>query len=662
MKQKENMLYRTRRIIAFIMMCIMLFTSVPANGYESLSDSFINDNSISGAVLEVPVEKQEEKQEEKEEEKEEVLSKEEQYEDFLYKRIEDKISITKYCGKKTYVEIPQMIHDLPVTSLEKGVFSESPSVDKVWIPDTISRIADGAIGYIGEQFQKKDLVIRCNPGSEAHRYAVSHQIRIEIAEAQMPGTSQITLQATSEGDEYTAAEDFDVTITEEGIVINKYCGSDSICQIPQSMYGSKVIRINDQAFYKCENLTSVSIPNSVTSIGKQAFYACKKLVSVSLPAGIQTIEEESFSQCIALKTIQIPSGVTSIGKSAFRGCEGLTKVLLPESIISLGQWSFQGCKSLQSVILPNSLQSMEDACFGACESLTNIAVPDSVREFGDGMFIGCSKLISAKLPSALTYVAWETFRDCSSLTTVSIPESVTTLGCEVFYNCKSLKNIDIPSGVKSIKDECFYNCSSLESITIPVGVTSIGSYAFYRCSALRKIKIPYTVKKIEAGTFYGCKELSYIYLCKSLNYIGKNAFYNCGLKKVDYGGNLEDWKKIEIESGNTALTSFFQKESEKTDESTPIYKYLIVNNQVSIISYHGNEANVSIPATIEGKEVVSIGEDAFCGNKSVKSIKLPAGIQTIGAWAFSSCSNLTKVYMGNKVVTWAKVFFIIVLI
>ena len=276
-------------------------------------------------------------------------------------------------------------------------------------------------------------------------------------------------------------------------------------------------------------INKVVIQPGVTSIGGYAFSECKNLTSITIPEGVTSIEDGVFSGC-GLRSITIPKGVTSIGRYAFQECSSLTSITIPEGVTSIGIGAFSGCLDLMSITIPEGVTRIGSRAFEGCSSLTNITIPEGVTSIEDWAFSGCSSLMSITIPEGVTIIGAEAFRGCSSLKSVTIPEGVTSIGAGAFRGCSSLTSITIPEGVTSIEDSVFFGCG-LRSITIPEGVTSIGAGAFRGCSSLKNITIPESVTSIEENAFYACD----------------------GLIDVTYHSTMERWEKISIESNNNYL-------------------------------------------------------------------------------------------------------------
>lgn len=224
--------------------------------------------------------------------------------------------------------------------------------------------------------------------------------------------------------------------------------------VKRVVIGEKV-EIGTSAFYNCTSLTTVYIPESVTSIGDGAFFNCSSLKSIDIPEKVTIIGDSAFGGCTSLTSVYIPKGVTNIEAQAFNGCTSLTSVYIPRGVNSIGNLAFFYCPSLKSVYISDGVTSIGVNTFGQCPSLTSVNIPEGVTSIGDSVFNGCP------------------------LTSIYIPEGVTSIGAEAFYSCSSLKSINFPESVTSIGDKAFQSCNSLKSISsLNTTAPTLGSSVF----------------------------------------------------------------------------------------------------------------------------------------------------------------------------------------
>ena len=308
--------------------------------------------------------------------------------------------------------------------------------------------------------------------------------------------------------------------------------------------------IENGVFSDCSSLTSINIPNSVTSIGDNAFGSCYSLTSITIPSSVTSIGESVFQYCIGLTSIEIPSSVTSIGNDVFYECSSLTSIDIPSSVTSIGNHVFYECSSLTSITIPNSVTSIGESAFDKCSGLTSITIPNSVTSIGMQAFTGCSGLTSMSVESGNT--VYDSRGNCNAIIETAtntllsgcqntiIPSSVTSISAYAFTGCSGLTSINIPNSVTSIGEWAFGRCSSLTSIVIPSGVTSIGSYTFYNCTSLESITSQATTAPtIKSNTFWGVKTGGTLYVPSG------STRYNVWMGTGNYYLGKYNWTKVE---------------------------------------------------------------------------------------------------------------------
>ena len=293
-----------------------------------------------------------------------------------------------------------------------------------------------------------------------------------------PGDTQTTMTCTIDwGD--GVIEDKNITTDGKGFKLSHSYTGRNFRDIELYNVERDYSIIGDTTNYKSlishpSIVKNVILGNSVVSIGEDAFGGfedgCTSLTSVHIPESVTSIGERAFYYCTSLTSIYIPEGVTSIGDYTFESCYSLTSAHIPESVTSIGYGAFGDRTSLTSVHIPKGVTSITGGIFYDCSSLTSVYIPEGVTSIGEGAFSGCSSLTSVYIPEGVTSIGESlgdgVFQLCSSLTSIYIPRSVTILGRNTFRGCTSLTSIDIPEGVTTIEDGTFNNCTSLSSISI----------------------------------------------------------------------------------------------------------------------------------------------------------------------------------------------------
>jgi hypothetical protein len=391
------------------------------------------------------------------------------------------------------------------------------------------------------------------------------------------------------------------------MTITAYTGTNDDVVIPSMIEGLPVGTIGAVAFSR-RSITSVTIPDSVTSIGWNAFEFCTNLPSILIPNGVTSIADSLFYGCSSLTSVTIPNSVTSIGYSAFRYCYSLTNVTIPNSVTSIGDNAFIGT-GLISVSIPHSVTNIGGGAFIDCPNLTAIDVETNNPAYSsvNGVLFNQSqtslieypggKVGSYSAPNGVTSIWNSAFNYCSGLTNVTIPDSVTNIGDYAFFRCDNLTALTVETNnpaYSSVSGVLFDKSQTTlikypggkvgGSYSIPNSVTSIGFEAFHYCTSLTSVTITNSVTSIGDYAFAFCTNLTSVTIPNSIISLGDSAFLYCH-----------------------SLT------------------------------------NVTIP-----NSVTSIANALFAGCSSLTSVTIPKGITSLGDSAFSGCSTLTSVYFqGN---------------
>lgn len=209
----------------------------------------------------------------------------------------------------------------------------------------------------------------------------------------------------------------------------------------------------------------------LSSIRPHAFYNCDKMTSVYLPDSITTIPAYSFSGCTSLSSLTIPSGLTTINDYAFYGCTSLAYMTIPVNVTYIGSYAFKNSGIINAYSRGETQVRQET--FSGCTKLKKFTATASLRTISDSAFLGCTALTSTVLPEGLTIIGISAFSGCTALTSITLPSSFRTINSKAFYGCSKLKKISIKStSVLLYSKNAFSGCTALTTIEVPSAALS----------------------------------------------------------------------------------------------------------------------------------------------------------------------------------------------
>ena len=222
--------------------------------------------------------------------------------------------------------------------------------------------------------------------------------------------------------------------------------------IPSALDDIPVTGIGNYAFHYLPALTNVTIPQGITSVGDYAFSDCDGLISATIEEGVPT-GTNMFNGCDNLTTVKLPESLTTIADGSFANCSALNHVTIPDNVTKIGTSAFCVCNALSDITLGRGLTTIGDFAFKNCDSLETIQLPSNLEKIGDDAFCECDILKSITLQDSVTDIGEGAFSSCPELESITIPENVTTIKSGTFDYCYRLKSITLPAGLTSFEDD-----------------------------------------------------------------------------------------------------------------------------------------------------------------------------------------------------------------
>lgn len=563
--------------------------------------------------------------------------------------------ITGYTGTETDLTIPAQIDGYAITAIGQSAFYENETIRSVTVPEGVTAIRKSA-------FYKSSLRSITLPstletiGDYAFRGCQFEELVVpegvtrigERAFYNCYRLHTLTLPSTLQyiGDyAFQACDALQPQVLADTVTV---VGEDVFDDFTWGVLYYQVQRDGTVIITDCDDYRKeLEIPGeidgrAVTAIRAEAFYACNKLETVVLPEGLIALGDDAFAGCDNLKSVTLPASLCEVGSHPFRSCEALADVTISPD---------------------NAVLAMVDGLL--CDVRLG-------RVIGAMVGAGESEIV---VPEQMTVVGANAFWKCEALVSVTLHAGVTEIGDGAFSECKYLTTIALPDGLERIGENAFSNCRSLEALTIPAGVTQIGDYAFYKCQRLTLSvtqgsaaeayaadeDIPH-VRMADGKAPILCGEYQYVVLedgaAKIVRYTGDqaevivpdvldgvkvsalapDAFGDCaGLTRVVLGANVVSLEGNPF-AGCDALADI---EISANNPAFGVMRGMMIDKRsLCVMAYPAGLEETALEVM---NGVTAIAPKAFAGCEALETITIPDSVAEIGEGAFEDCDWLTVV-------------------
>jgi hypothetical protein len=424
-----------------------------------------------------------------------------------------------------------------------------------------------------------------------------------------------------------------------------------------------VTSIGDSAFAGCTALTTVTFTgtSALHSLGKATFSGCTALTTINIPASVATLSPQLFSDCTSLTTVTFESGsqLLVLCELAFKNCTSLTGTLTFPFFVQL-KWydSFLGCSESLTPVFPYNGTVINVGTNGAVnwtipwpvppyafagsDKLKSITISQSAMEISVAAFSDCTQLATVTLVAGTDLFAIRdfAFRNCTKLGSITIPASVRFIGASAFEGASKLDTVTITntsgalSRLESLGDSAFAGCAFLTSLALPSTLQTIGSNVFAECTSLENIyfanlmdNTPSQLTSMGDGAFSGCNALTMISIPDTVTTLGVAVFRNCsalqGINIPDALTSISDPSNNALFTGCTSLTGVYIASSYLTSA-------MFQGTSLIIVEFDSDLSSNVLPDNLFANQTL-LAEVVFSTSPTTARI---------GADVFSGCSAL----------------------
>lgn len=533
-----------------------------------------------------------------------------------------------------------------VTSIGKSVFRECPNLTNLALPSTLRNIGHSAFYECGalQDFDFPEVMDKID-------YRAFYNCS-SLENLKLPAGVTFGYDSTYGSNQFTGTDLTSITFPDDPYVVDpvhSIFGTQN--NVEEMNFPGWMTMIPSYICSEWKGLKRVTIAEGTDSIGLNAFWKCEPLESVVLPqTTLRGIAKNAFYYS-ALKAIELPNTLETIDDRAFEGCKQLTAIELPSSLRYLGSYAFTSCDNLSSVIIRDGLKNINEQTFRLLK-LTTLRLPETLERIGAQAFQYC-KLPPFEFPSSLKYVGDRAFSSvdmfteltliagaeycngafasCINLSKINFPQEPCKLddgnSDGIFEGCNSLTSVELPDWLTYIPKFLFNSCSKLASVTFSPETTEIGPFAFYECSPLNNIDFKSLTELTKIGAYAfskisgGSNKFGPITLYEGCD-LGMGVFKSTTVTEIIFEG----CPKI----GQDAFASMGELTKIKFPECMDTIPAGFCNGWTKL-------TDVTLPSTLK-----QIGAQAFKSCSQLKTLVLPEGLKEIADSAFYY-SGLTSI-------------------
>jgi len=369
--------------------------------------------------------------------------------------------------------------------------------------------------------------------------------------------------------------------------------------------------LGDMAFANCDQLITISLPDTICSVGTDVFKASSGKLTATIRGVDGTIDASVYDgKMTGVQYLVIDENVDTIGTYAFANSSTIIGVVINntdliddyafykgdvinyveigstetidayafaenlrlqkveiDKVKSINDYAFFNCIAMNNIYIDSDsgLVHIGEHSFEECKLMPEMILPATVRNIGAYAFYNCNSMTYINIPDGVPAINDYTFFGCASLKEMLLPNSVITVGDWAFYGCVVVKNMTLGNQTESIGEYAFYNCNQIVALEIPETVTEIGDYAFRSCSSITELHIPDSVINLGDCVFYSCTGLEQVEFGTGITAIGDRVFYACvELDKVVFNAPVEEIHDLAFYGAEDATLYAFEDEYVET--------------------------------------------------------------------------------------------------